>query len=172
MILGQELLYGQGFDASLVCEGTVKGKVVSVPAPLADLIYFFYCFLFLGACRRQLSCSMADQFLFLQLQLAMVFRMGRYDMVLSFEEFCGCVCPSQDLELNAIAGNTISVPTVASFAAVLLATGRLKNDRKGQAGARFCLPAVELPSPNVEWIGRPRVTTEPAGEFDSLPYRC
>ena len=30
-------LYGQGFDASLVCEGMVKGKDVFVPAPLADL---------------------------------------------------------------------------------------------------------------------------------------
>lgn len=82
--------------------------------------------------------------------------------------FWGRVADSaQDAELNAIAGNTISVPTVTAFAAVLLATGRLKNPVE-RASRPMPLPLAHLPTPTVIWIGCPRATTDPAGDFDSL----
>ena len=74
---------------------------------------------------------------------------------------------AQDSELNAIAGNTISVPTAAAFIAVLLASGSLKGLKK-QTSVPLPLPALKLTVPSIVWIGHPRVTNDPAHEFDGL----
>lgn len=42
VILGQELLYGQGFDASLISEGVVKGRHVTVPVSMSELVRFCF----------------------------------------------------------------------------------------------------------------------------------